>query len=933
MEKIIYNTKLKKIIIAILIAMLALNLIAPIVYAAVTSFDPKQFFNGGLPENADEIYEYEDYLISEDEKKKMINNIKAPLNDPDIAANPWKAKEINDSADAYGLAIDEFNKKLKEGQEKGLSLAEAISTASEHAADKGDERLENMGNEVLDEKGGEDIADLGGILLSPVFYLINFIADAIISNLGNIMLGESGTIGTVTGTTVLQASPVSSIEGKSSYYTIDPDLDNVIGVIQYPNIRYTPEEIFAGKIDLLSIDFISGKNYEGNANQNSGWINVRKLVSEWYKVLRMVAIIGLLSVLIYTGIKIIISANAKDKAKYKEWIINWVMAVAILFAMHLIMAFIISVTGEFSKLLNDASEGIKIGGVGNGTATNLMGYVRFMVQSEDFYKKVAYEVMYIALIVYTIKFTLVYLKRVLNMAFLTLIAPIVALTYPIDKINDGRAQGFDMWIKEYIFNALLQPMHQLLYYILVGSAISIAATNPIYGIVVLAFMTEAEKLLKKIFGFDKAGEGTVGGMAGAFAAGAIASNIKNIAKMAKLPSGNSSKSGSSDSSNSMNALMDAAKKKDGSIEAEFLDPTLDVGGSSGGGAVVAGGKGTIEQEAPAQTTPAQVVTAQTIGGQGSGRKGAGGQETGGNGFGGQKNDSLGFDSSKAPQPKGVPTIIEDGNNSNKKSGRVIKGFKSIGKAGIKPLYDMGRNKEYNKDRWKRRLVNGAKGLGKVAVGATLGTAAAAVQAGISITDGKYNPMEGFATFAAGYAGGSKLASSVGGNLANSFNEGYYSGPEGEADLIEKKQKEFGYSDDVHKKYVDDWGEDADTMKNLAKTYLVSHGITDIKKQKSMLKFANKIAGEGGLKGASAEMQRAAMERARKTSGFIDQLESQGQKGAINDPDKQQKYIDSIINSQNLDATNAEDAKKIKQIQDSYTAAFKSAAQYYQVNRA
>ena len=33
------------------------------------------------------------------------------------------------------------------------------------------------------------------------------------------------------------------------------------------------------------------------------------------------------------------------------------------------------------------------------------------------------------------------------MAFLTLIAPIVAFTYPIDKMADGQAQGFDMWVK------------------------------------------------------------------------------------------------------------------------------------------------------------------------------------------------------------------------------------------------------------------------------------------------------------------------------------------------------------------------------------------------------------------------------------------------------------------------------------------------------
>lgn len=50
--------------------------------------------------------------------------------------------------------------------------------------------------------------------------------------------------------------------------------------------------------------------------------------------------------------------------------------------------------------------------------------------------------MYIMLVGYTIKFTVIYLKRVLNIAFLTLIAPIVAFTYPIDKSIDGKAARF-----------------------------------------------------------------------------------------------------------------------------------------------------------------------------------------------------------------------------------------------------------------------------------------------------------------------------------------------------------------------------------------------------------------------------------------------------------------------------------------------------------
>ena len=105
------------------------------------------------------------------------------------------------------------------------------------------------------------------------------------------------------------------------------------------------------------------------------------------------------------------------------------------------------------------------------------------------------------------------------MAFLTMIAPLVALTYPIDKINDGQAQGFNKWLKEYLFNLLLQPLHLLLYTILVSSAYELASTNVIYALVAIGFLIPAEKLMRGFFGFEKAS--TPGSMAGAVAGASL----------------------------------------------------------------------------------------------------------------------------------------------------------------------------------------------------------------------------------------------------------------------------------------------------------------------------------------------------------------------------------------------------------------------------
>ena len=65
---------------------------------------------------------------------------------------------------------------------------------------------------------------------------------------------------------------------------------------------------------------------------------------------------------------------------------------------------------------------------------------------------------------------------------------------------------------------------------------------------------------------------------------------------------------------------------------------------------------------------------------------------------------------------------------------------------------------------KRLIRNVIKGT----VGITVGVTAAAVQAGISLTDGKYNPAEGAAAFAAGFA---LVGRGVDG-VANTFEEGY-----------------------------------------------------------------------------------------------------------------------------------------------------------------
>lgn len=350
--------------------------------------------------------------------------------------------------------------------------------------------------------------------------------------------------------------------------------------VSIPNILYCPEYIFANRIALLDVNFVNPGEYEGSnqvdENKNST-INtsLRTTVANWYKGFRNLAIVAMLSILVYIGIRIIIGSTAQDKAKYKERLIDWLVGLCLIFVMHYIMAGIMMFTENITNLLSESIDSnyiIKFNGQANefadtkGFKTNLMGYIRFEAQRADVGDAATYTIMYVALVVFTLMFTITYLKRVLYMAFFTIISPLVAMTYPIDKIADGKAQGFSMWLKEYCMNAIIQPVHLILYYVLISSAADLAKQNVLYALVALGFLLPAEKFIKKMFRLDR-GETT--GSLGTFAGGALA--MQGLKTLAAAGNGNKSKSSGGGSSKGGDENSKEKIRMNGSSDRKNLD--------------------------------------------------------------------------------------------------------------------------------------------------------------------------------------------------------------------------------------------------------------------------------------------------------------------------------------------------------------------------
>lgn len=329
-----------------------------------------------------------------------------------------------------------------------------------------------------------------------------------------------------------------------------------------PISMYSPQKIFSGQVPAFDVNFINPKDWGETAkNERSTAVVLHDAIAKWYVALRNLTIVGMLIILLYVGIRIIVSSTASDKAKWKEFLKDWLIALCLLFTLHYIMTFTVTVVNSITESIIGEStstntipvvvvEGDTVQGTQSsmGTVssvndvtgtidfsfnTDIMGYARFLVQHDDFGTKLLYLAIYLGMVILTIMFTFTYIKRALTIAFLTVIAPLISLTYPIDKIGDGSAQGFNSWLKEYIYNILIQPFHLIIYTVFAGVAVvDLSATNPIYAILVLWFSLQSEKLLRKFFGFEKASSA---GSLASFAGGAAAMKLTQslIGKAAK----------------------------------------------------------------------------------------------------------------------------------------------------------------------------------------------------------------------------------------------------------------------------------------------------------------------------------------------------------------------------------------------------------------
>ena len=273
--------------------------------------------------------------------------------------------------------------------------------------------------------------------------------------------------------------------------------NNIMSLIVYGNMDevFTIQKLLSNEYAIFDINFFKDTNA---SVKYADTINIIKhSVATWYVAVRNISAIGIAIVLVYIGIRMAISSVADIKAKYKKMLVFWLESIALLFLLHFFVLMALNIAGTINDVMIKAMQNMN-GTVGieeeliDNVATNVNN-------TEGATETLTYLILYCMLVYYEMKFFIMYFYRVLRVGFYIVIAPLVCLTYPIDRLGDGRAQAFKNWFTEITMEIFLQSIHLGIYIVFIFSAGEIIRQAPFLGIVFLAALGNGEKIVRKIF--------------------------------------------------------------------------------------------------------------------------------------------------------------------------------------------------------------------------------------------------------------------------------------------------------------------------------------------------------------------------------------------------------------------------------------------------
>ncbi|MCR5186099.1 MAG: hypothetical protein K6D97_03160 [Clostridia bacterium] len=290
----------------------------------------------------------------------------------------------------------------------------------------------------------------------------------------------------------------------------------------------SPVIVFFDKLPIFSVDFFNLDSPSTGAVHD-----FRMTIATWYYAMRLIAAAILLVMLIYVGIRMAISTIAREQAVYKQMLVDWIVSMGILYLLHYFIIFVITLNQAFVQMIwkvldnEEAASGVSDFNFAlleqalafSGLKEQTSAFPVEKINNINNFMSMVALIVFTLLLFQTIKFMLIYTKRMITIGFLILISPLITVTYAMDKMGDGKAQALGNWLKEFCYNIFIQPFHCIIYAAFADCAFNLvsmkviesnqiglgtAVGNGVLAIMSLLFINQAEKFVYKLFGFGNA---------------------------------------------------------------------------------------------------------------------------------------------------------------------------------------------------------------------------------------------------------------------------------------------------------------------------------------------------------------------------------------------------------------------------------------------
>ena len=377
--------------------------------------------------------------------------------------------------DNYKWTIDENSEQWKQAVEDGLTnISNEISVTSNESG-----KYYTNGKVFFPRKGVSDVAETenGGVkrVVEPDGTTISNedYSDSTEGDIGDGILG------------------ILLLGAKLFILLIGRVISLILGFFTDNGASLSVQDIIFNKVKITDINFFDIDGADGTIKI------IRGNVAAWYVGVRNLASVVLVIILIYVGIRMAISTIAEEKAKYKKMLIDWFTSMCLLFVLHFIIILTIQLNNTLVGAIGDASS---TGDIAKQFLDNALNNVYFT-------KGMGNAICYLLLEALTFGFLIAYIKRMITIAFLIIIAPLVTITYSIDRMGDGSSQALNTWFKEFAYNILIQPFHCIAFLALCSTAVDLGKDADLgsatLAICLLAFLAKsAEDIVKRIFGFQ-----------------------------------------------------------------------------------------------------------------------------------------------------------------------------------------------------------------------------------------------------------------------------------------------------------------------------------------------------------------------------------------------------------------------------------------------